>query len=92
MGIEIGIGAAVGSIAIYEACRRAFVWWLRRHDKQMTNEQKIDSIFKEMHPNGGSSLKDQITLISQELSSTKATVEATQTGLAEHIQYHLENK
>lgn len=52
----------------------------------------IESIRKEVHPNGGSSLRDSVDRIESRQAEILEDVRRTATRLDDHIHWHLEEK
>jgi hypothetical protein len=57
--------------------------------KKLTD--KIDSINKELHPNGGSSLRDAVNRIEKNQDVLKDDIEDVRDKVDDHITWHLDN-
>ena len=77
------IGAAIIAIsAAIAILHRVFF-------KKLTD--RLDTINKELHPNGGSSLRDVANRIEKNQQELKKDVEAVRDKVDDHIVWHLDN-
>jgi hypothetical protein len=75
-------GAVIAITAALAILHRVFF-------KKLTD--RLDTINKELHPNGGSSLRDVVNRIENNQKELKKDVEGVREKVDDHIVWHLDN-
>lgn len=79
-------------VALYTLWKGFSVWRQKRLDRQIQrskNADRLEAIYTELHPNGGSSIADKINRIESSVSDNKAKIDkAAAENVAEHSELH----